>query len=33
VEIDDLVALLGDGGVVGRLLGPVSALGRAAVLG
>ena len=32
-EIGNLVPLLGDGGVFGRQLGPMSALGRAAVLG
>ena len=32
-EIGDLVPLLGDGGVLGGQLGPMSALGRAAVLG
>jgi hypothetical protein len=32
-EVFDLVPKLGDGGVLGRNLGPVSALGRAAVLG
>ena len=32
-EIGDLVSLLGDGGVLGRQLGPMSALSRAAVFG